>query len=280
MALPTPVYQPTDTQTATSANGTVVINKPTNIVAGDLMVAQVAASSISGSWTTIPSGWTTIANNLNMSSSIPSGGLFTKIATGLEPSTYTFVHSSNQRSVGVISRITGADPTNPIDSFNSSVNNGNSTTIAMGTISPTLSNNLIMEFAFLTNAPMATSSCTNVASFTSQYDASAPSTGGRITAATGASTAAGSATASGTFASSTQSIGAVISIKAPNIVTASLFGSTFSFAGFTIKDLITIIASFFGSTFGIFPPTSSGVTTKTWIPTAKATETWTPTNKP
>lgn len=268
----TPVYQLADTQTNTSANGTMVLNKPTNLATGDLMVVQVGAASISGSWSTIPSGWTTIANSLNMSANNPSGGIFSKVATGSEPSTYTFVHSSNQRSVGVASRISGGDPTTPIDSFNSSVNNGNSTTIAMGTISPTTNNNLIMVFAFLSNAPMATSSCTNVSSFTSQYDASAPSTGGRMTAATGASSAAGSATASGTFASSTQSIGAVISIAPQNVVQVAFFGSTFGFFTPPLPSK-SMVATLFGSVFGWFTPTTSGTSQK-WNNVQKHTSTW------
>lgn len=256
----TPVYQPADLQTSTSANGTLVLNKPTNLNAGDLMVVEVGANSVSGSWTTIPSGWSTIANGLNNSSQAPAQGIFFKVAGGSEPSTYTFVHSSNQRSVGVASRITGADTVNPIDSFDSSSNNGNSTTIAMGTISPTLSNNLIMVFAGLANTNPTSYSCTNVTSFTQQYTAAAPSTGGQISAATGSSTAAGSATASGTWSSSSQSTGAVISIVSPNNVVIPLFaGATFNL--FTIAGIAyAIVAALFGATFSFFTPITIKVT--------------------
>lgn len=273
----TPVYQAADLQTNTSANGTVVINKPTNMNTGDLMVAQVGASSISGSWTTVPSGWSTVANNLNMSSTAPSMGVFYKLASGSEPSTYTFVHSSNARSVGAISRVTNVDQVNPVDSFNSSVNNANSSTIAMGTVSPTLNYNLIMEFAGLGNTAPTAYSCTNVSSFTQQYTAAAPSTGGQISAATGVSTLGGSATASGTFASSAQSIGVVISITAQN--TVSPFPVSIGSALFAIiaagSSLLPMPLS---SSFSLPAPTTTNSDSK-WTRQQESTTAWSTGNK-
>lgn len=265
----TPVYQAADLQSNTSANGTLVINKPSNLVTGDLMIAHVGASNISGPSWTPPSGWTAIVTGLGNSSSNPLVGCFWKVATGSEPSTYTFVESGNQRSVGFISRVTGADPTTPIDSSSAQANNTSSTNIAFSSITPTLNNNLIMLLVGAQNDAMSASSCTNVSSFTQQYSGSAPSTGGELSMATGVSSASGTVTPSGTQPGNEQSNSIALSIASQNAVTVDF--QTMTLTPFAIARIDrSVVASFIVMTMTVFVPTVLNPVAK-WLNTTKST---------
>lgn len=219
----TPVYQPLDTQTNTSTNSILVINIPTNIVSGDLMIAHVGQAILGGNWSS--SGWTALDSGLRNSSNFPTVGIFWKVATGSEPSTYTFTESSSSssRSAGTISRITGADTVTPVDSYSSSVNNSFTSTIACGTATPTKSDDLIILFANATNSNGTGYNCTNVSSFTVAYNTGIPSVGGVLNAAYGNSTASGSATGAGTGFGNSTSTGAILAISGSSSLTSAGF---------------------------------------------------------
>ncbi len=256
-----PVYQSADTQSNTSANGTLVINKPTNLNQGDLMVAHVGAANIAGPTWTPPAGWNAINNGLGNSSANPLVGVFWKVATNSEPSTYTFTESGNQRSVGAISRISGVDTVSPIDSSSAQANNGSSTTVAFGSITPTLNNNLIVLLVGAQNDAISAASCTNVSAFTLGYNVSAPSTGGELSIAYGTSSASGTVTPSATQAGSIQSNSVALSIAAPNIVAASFFGAaTFSFFTIAGMSYAVVVGLFSAATFSFFTPVAVKVT--------------------
>lgn len=77
-----------------------VVNLPSGTVAGDLLIAVCLASA--GGWTP-PAGWTEHASSLGGASP-----LYTKTATGSEPSTYTFVTTNaTANSNAVIVRVSG-----------------------------------------------------------------------------------------------------------------------------------------------------------------------------
>lgn len=85
-----------------------VITKPSGTVDGDLLVCVFGASSgtvaapVGGGWTEHPA------------SLLANSKLFWKIASG-EPADYTFTATGTANSIGVISRYSGHDPSNPID---------------------------------------------------------------------------------------------------------------------------------------------------------------------
>lgn len=268
----TPIYQAADTQNSTGGT-TVTINKPTNLNAGDALIAHVGGAAVSGTWTP-PVGWTTVTNNLNSGgANFPTTGMFWKVAGGSEPSSYSFTFSVATNVAGEIMRVTGADTTTPVDSSSTSSNTSSSSTVAMGTISPTLQNNLIMLFANTANSGPGAYSCTNVTSFSNGYSITIPSTGGQLNMAYGVSTASGSATAQGTSFGNSSSNGIALSIVPLNIVTPSLFaGATFSI--FAITQVIkSILPTAIADMFGLFTPTTSNSDSK-WTRQQKNTDTW------
>lgn len=97
----------------------VTVNAPPTIVAGDVLIALTytrgtAAYAITG----LPTGWTVVKQHRN-SGSGGGMGIFRKIATGSEPSSYIFTGNSSQASVTVCYSIKNVDTSNPIiDSSN------------------------------------------------------------------------------------------------------------------------------------------------------------------
>jgi hypothetical protein len=96
---------------ATPTSGTtVVVSKPSGTAEGDVLIAMV---SISGSNPTItpPSGWTLVVS-LGATGGGVNSGVWTKVAGGSEPTTYTWTSSNTiVDSVGAIVRYTPASPT-------------------------------------------------------------------------------------------------------------------------------------------------------------------------
>lgn len=102
-------------QTANSAS--VVINAPSGIVSGDLLIAAIGSTSISSAetFTTIPSGWTLIKQTNNVGALGANLLSYYKIAGSSEPSSYTWSGGQNVPHIAWIMRFTGTDPTTPIN---------------------------------------------------------------------------------------------------------------------------------------------------------------------
>lgn len=101
--------------TSTSNNTNLTINKPVGVVAGDLMLVNIAKG---GNNTTAPSlaGWTLI-NGANLGGGTNRyGAVLYKIAGGAEPANYTFAlgTGTNSASGGIIA-FSGVDGTTPFD---------------------------------------------------------------------------------------------------------------------------------------------------------------------
>ena len=100
--------------TATSNTPLVTINKPTGVVAGDIMFANIANYCDGCTQTNaILSGWTLVAGT-----TIERGraSLLWKIATASEPASYTFaVTNSSSFAVGGIVAFSGVNNTTPFD---------------------------------------------------------------------------------------------------------------------------------------------------------------------
>jgi hypothetical protein len=102
--------------TNSSTNVTITdltLSKPSDVVQGDLMLANVAIHDGSAVSVTPPSGWTQILrtdNDVNIS--IVS---YWKIAGASEPTSYIWTLTPQTRAEGGITRYTGVDTSNPID---------------------------------------------------------------------------------------------------------------------------------------------------------------------
>ena len=99
--------------TGTSTSATVTVNKPMGVVAGDIMIANIANYIQATQTTATSSGWTLIAaTDIERG----RGTLLYKIATGSEPTSYTFaVTNSSTFAVGGIVAFSGVNNTTPFD---------------------------------------------------------------------------------------------------------------------------------------------------------------------
>lgn len=100
---------------ATSTGSTLVLTAPAGIQSGDYLIAFIHNQNSSSTVDTTGSGWTRIntpfiANDYGSRTT----GMYAKVATGSEPSNYTFTVSSAGRSVGFIAAYSGVDTGSPI----------------------------------------------------------------------------------------------------------------------------------------------------------------------
>ena len=125
----------TQTTTATSGGSgaaTFTVNLPSGVTAGELLVVAATGFNMDNS-SAAPSGWTRVSGYPNASSYY--GGLFYKIADGSETTCALAVSTPGSAAmVAVAVRITGADPTTPIEA--SGTNNGNTTPQTAPSLTP------------------------------------------------------------------------------------------------------------------------------------------------
>lgn len=105
-----------------SAGASVVANKPTGTVSGDVLVASLYVETTAA--ITAPSGFSEVTN----SPAAPTGNQFrlhvyTKVAGGSEPSSYTFSWTGSVWRDLIIEAYSGADNTTPVSVSANAVNN-------------------------------------------------------------------------------------------------------------------------------------------------------------
>ncbi len=101
---------------ATAANNTttsLIVPRPAGVVSGDVMVAVVDVRQ--NPTATAPAGWSEV-------SMTPNGTtyrqfVYTKVATGSEPTSYTFGFNQSRRASGAIAAYSGVSTTSPVESF-------------------------------------------------------------------------------------------------------------------------------------------------------------------
>ena len=89
-----------------SASTTDTINAPASIVAGNALIATVNWASSSGTFMP-PSGWTQLRSDATANGNTMTAGWFCKIATGSEPSSYTWGFSVSANSFSAIFQYSG-----------------------------------------------------------------------------------------------------------------------------------------------------------------------------
>jgi hypothetical protein len=113
------------TDTAVGSNTTIGINKPTNVVDGDLMILKVSSNNtLNPSSISISGDWTSINNNFNVNGSTSCHtGYYWKIWHTGDPTSWTAtIGASTLDDESLVFRVTGHNPTTPIDAvgtFNS-----------------------------------------------------------------------------------------------------------------------------------------------------------------
>ncbi|NOZ41159.1 MAG: hypothetical protein GXP24_13170 [Planctomycetes bacterium] len=101
------------TEAQQSSNTTSIsIAVPPGYTAGDLLIAAVATDGNQSGSLSPPAGWNTVLVAAGNSST--TLGVWWKLASASESSSYDFTWSGNERAYGWIMRFTGHDPANPI----------------------------------------------------------------------------------------------------------------------------------------------------------------------
>jgi hypothetical protein len=103
----------------------LVINVPAGVVANDVMVASVGVSP-STATITAPAGWTVVRRIDNATATSNSLVVYSKVAGGSEPASYTWTVQTADYVVGGIQAFFNVDTANPID-----VENGQATPSAL-----------------------------------------------------------------------------------------------------------------------------------------------------
>ena len=164
--VPTPSFIASASTQNTSNTASLIINKPTGTVSGNLMVAFMATNRTSGAAWTPASGWTEIADQV----ATPNIAIAYKVAGGSEPSTYTFTFSQPSNIVaGSILTYSGA-AYDAIGSFAT----GTSTTTATGP-SAALNYSKLIGFCGLTGSGVTVTAESVMTQQVQDSDATSPS---------------------------------------------------------------------------------------------------------
>lgn len=149
MAAPTWIAAP---DAAAGTTTSVTIDKPSEVQAGDLMLAQIRSSGSGGYPNTLPAGWVVVASAA-VTDHIRCV-ICAKIATGSEPSSYTWSASSASLVAmrGVITVVRGADPSNPINTFATVAGSLGANSPAVSPVATTTVDNCLLVLFVSTNA--------------------------------------------------------------------------------------------------------------------------------
>ncbi len=153
--------------TATVALATsLVIDKPTGTVSGDVMIAIFAIDGQDNTGSG-PAGWTRFQRSNNTSALTVDG--YVKVAGASEPANYTFTTSGlATRLAGGITTYTGVDNSNAVNVSGGNTQADNSTTCGVGAITTTVNNTRVGVALAMDHADTRT--WTPPTSYTEQYD--------------------------------------------------------------------------------------------------------------
>jgi hypothetical protein len=125
----------------------VTVSLPPNVIAGDLLVAQIALWDGSGTNVPVaPAGWTSIRDDSISNSNKITSWLYYHVAGGSEPASYSW-RISAQYAVGVMGAWRGASSSSPIDKTSGATAAGPSPlSDAAPSLTPAINNELQIYF--------------------------------------------------------------------------------------------------------------------------------------
>ena len=136
-----------DTALVSAPNNVVIVERPTGVQEGDLLLAGYGRDNADSFPVGVPAGWTRLYDRAQGSAGRVYGTIAWKIADAIEPPTYTFGENL-EGTVGVILlRISGHDPSSPVNAHGVIENGGVHTNWNVPNIVTTLDNCLILHFA-------------------------------------------------------------------------------------------------------------------------------------
>jgi hypothetical protein len=138
-----------------STGNTITIAKPTGVVLGDIMIVNIGSSTVSFSaFPPAPAGWTLIdARSLGGGGNTRYGALLYKIATGGEPSSYTFnLDPLSFDTIGAIVAFSGVNTVTPFDVLTGTINLTNTNTVTALTKTTVTANAAVIMFGMAANS--------------------------------------------------------------------------------------------------------------------------------
>ena len=192
---------------ATSANNgagatTLVINKPTGVAQGDVMLATVTVTG-TGAPTT-PSGWTVAKST---SGTALRQATYYKVAGASEPASYSWALGSSRAASGGIVDYSGVNQTAPVDATTSA--SGASGNAVAASITTSAANDQVLAAVSFATSTTVTADVTT----TERYDSSSSSTTGEAADFAQATAGATSAKTATPAASGSAWIAATIALR-------------------------------------------------------------------
>lgn len=122
------------TSASVSSGTTFTANKPANVADGDLLCAVVLTHRAAATWSTVPSGWTSVGPSQN---TVGTLGVWTKpipSAAAESATSYSWVASNTDRGGIIIFRVTGGNAIRPGDASSGFVTTGTNSIVAPATV--------------------------------------------------------------------------------------------------------------------------------------------------
>lgn len=122
------------------ATGSITLNRPAGVLAGDVLIAHVAlhTHAFAANPLPAPSGWALV--RVDSDNAHVTSGVFRRVATAAEPAAYTFTNASGdttQQAVGAVLAYRGVDTVNPIDAHDGAASAGGSDTLVAPSVTTT-----------------------------------------------------------------------------------------------------------------------------------------------
>lgn len=192
---------------ATSANNgagskTLVINEPTGVAQGDVMLATVTVTGTGAP--SAPSGWTVVKST---SGTALRQATYYKVAGASEPSSYSWSWSSSRAASGGIIDYSGVNQTAPVDATASA--SGASGNAEAASITTSAANDRVLAIASFAASTTVTADATT----TERYDSSSSSTTGEAADFAQATAGATSAKTATPAASGSAWIAATVALR-------------------------------------------------------------------
>ena len=121
-----------------TATATVIVNAPTGIVAGDLLVSCLALNGSSVSATGVPAGWSPIASVASIANPRIYG--YYRIAGASEPTSYQWTLTASVANSAGIARYSGVNTSQPLDGAAGTATGTSSTTAALPSVTTSVAN--------------------------------------------------------------------------------------------------------------------------------------------
>jgi hypothetical protein len=150
----------------TVAANTIVINKPTGTVPGDVLVASIAVNG--ASTPTAPSGWIQIAAVTGASN--PRLYSYYRVAGSGEPTIYTWTLSAAVANSGGIARYSGVNNATPLDSAATQASSATAVSSLAVPAVTTVTNGAMLVGAAAINSSNETITITSPTGMTQRWD--------------------------------------------------------------------------------------------------------------